>query len=161
MKAKDILKKIFYGGSAVYTAGSLFILLLSLLLPSGSSAKILSPLPFIFFALYSFIISVGSAIYSSEVFSSPVSRLIHALCYNLGFFGFAMLCGVKFAYAVIFTAIFAIAYVTVTVLAGVFAKASAKTKNISRVRSSAPASKSSKVKKGGEKAENTYTNRFS
>jgi hypothetical protein len=54
MKVKELLKKFIYRGAVIYTVGSLLILLFSLAASEGLAAKILSPMPFLFFAAYNF-----------------------------------------------------------------------------------------------------------
>ncbi|MBR3879219.1 MAG: hypothetical protein IKJ24_03745 [Clostridia bacterium] len=157
MNAKDLFKRFITRGAVIYTAGSLFILLFSLMLPENSAAKILSPTPFLFFAIFAYILSLGSALYASGRFYAPIARLIHAACYNLGFLCFLIFCSVEFAYAAIFTAVFAIIYTASVLIAGSFKK---KLKATTDHKQTAVA-KPEKVKKAKSKPETTYTSRFS
>ena len=156
MNTKSLFKNFISMGSIIYTAGSLFILLFSLLLPENSSAKILSPDRFIFFAIFAFIMSLGSTLYSSGAFSSAIARLIHAACYNAGFLCFVLFCGMEFAFAAIFTALFAIVYTVAVIIARAFKKGSK-----SKTKATSPVQKSAKGKKEKPKTETTYTSRFS
>ena len=161
MNAKDLFKRFISRGAVIYTAGSLFILLFSLILPESSAAKILSPTPFLFFAIYAYIISLGSTLYVSGKFSSPIARLIHAACYNVGFLLFVIFCSMEFAYAAIFTAVFAIIYTASVIIAGRFKKSAKKTnaQNSSNVK---PINtKPVKAKNEKSKPESTYQSRFS
>jgi hypothetical protein len=157
MNAKDLFKRFISRGAVIYTAGSLFILLFSLMLPENSAPKILSPTPFLFFAIFAYILSLGSTPYVSGKFSAPISRLIHAACYNLGFLCFLIFCSVEFAYAIIFTAVFAIIYTASVIIAGSFKKRT----RASVDKKQPSTAKSAKTKKEKSNPETTYTSRFS
>jgi len=155
MNVQDFFKRFISRGAVIYTAGSLSILLFSLTLPESAAVTILSPEPFIYFAMFAYLLSLGSAIYASGKFSQTASRIIHAACYNIGFFCFLLLCKMEFAYAAIFTAVFAIIYTASVILAGVFKKGGkAPTKSVETENKE-------KSKKSKSKPQSTYTSRFS
>ncbi len=160
MNTKELFKRFISKGALIYTAGSLFILLFSLMLPENSAAKILSPTPFLFFAVYAYIISLGSVLYSSGAFSSAVARLIHAACYNVGFFCFVLLCRMEFAFTAIFTAVFAIIYTAAVIISGAFKKKSSSVKK-SPEKQDKTNKQPLKNKKEKSKTQSTYTSRFS
>lgn len=161
MKFKELFKKFISRGAVIYTVGSLIVLLFSLAASESLSAKILSPMPFLFFAAYSYVMALGSALYSSGAFSGALSRLIHALCYNVGFFGFMLLCQITFTYAAIFTAIYAIIYIAAVVIARVLRKKpSENAKERAKQHKQKPVTIEGN-KKEKNKPQSTYTNRFS
>lgn len=155
MNVQDFFKRFISRGAVIYTAGSLSILLFSLTLPENAAATILSPEPFIYFAIFAYVLSLGSAIYASGRFSSASARIIHAACYNIGFFCFLLLCEMEFAYSAIFTAVFAIIYTVSVILSGVFKK------GVKAPAKSPATDKSAKNKKEKAKPQSTYTSRFS
>ena len=155
MNVQDFVKRFISRGAVIYTAGSLSILLFALNLPENAAATILSPEPFVYFAIFAYLLSLGSALYASGRFSATTSRIIHAACYNIGFFCFLLLCQMEFAYSAIFTAAFAIIYTVSVILAGVFKKG-AKTPAEKTVTE-----KTVKGKKEKAKPQSTYTSRFS
>ena len=157
MNAKDLFKRFISRGAVIYTAGSLFILLFSLMLPENSAPKILSPTPFLFLAIFAYILSLGSILYVSGKFSAPIARLIHAACYNVGFFCFLIFCSVEFAYAAIFTAVFAIIYTASVIIAGSFKKRPRAAVEKKQTEIAKP----TKTKKEKSKPQTTYTSRFS
>lgn len=110
MKNNGLLRYFFSCGAIIYTLGSALILIISLLLSEGASASILAPKSFLFFLCFAYMISLGNTLFKIERISAPIRRLIHAVCYILGLFAFVLLCGMKFAYCAIVTAIFGIIY---------------------------------------------------
>ncbi len=160
MQFKALFKKFISHGSVVYTCGSLFIMSVALLLNNSSAPKVLDPMLFIYFALFSFIISLGSAVYCSGMLNATVSRLIHAICYIGGFALFTVLCGVKFSFAAIFTLVFAAVYAIISVVFGALHKHN-KISDSNKKNTSDSSEKRSINKKNEKKAEKTYENRFS
>ncbi len=157
MKLKDMMKKFVSRGAVIYTFGSLFIITLSLLLSDTSAAKILSPAPFLCFALFSYIISLGSTLYACERFSAPVARLMHAICYNGGFFAFLLICGIKFVFSFVFTLVFAAVYTVAVVISSFACK-----KHRSAAKNTAlPTTSQKRSEKSGKNAPEPYKNRFS
>ena len=157
MNTKTSFKSFISRGAVIYTAGSLFILLSSLAMPENSAAKILSPTPFLFFAAYAYVMSLGSTLFASGKFSPTIARLIHAVCYNVGFFGFLLLCSMGFTTSVILTAVYAFIYTASVFTVGAFKKGSDK----KAPTDSLPAKAQAKAKKEKSKPESTYQNRFS
>ena len=158
MNVKDLIKGFISRGAVIYTAGSLFVLLFSLILPESSAAKVLSPAPFLYFAIYAYIISLGSTLLVSGALSAPVALLIHAACYNVGFGCFLLFCGMEFAYVAIFTALFAIVYTAAVIISKAF-KGKPATKPTAKHTATAKNQPKAKKKKG--KPQSTYTSRFS
>lgn len=157
MNTKTLIKSFISRGAVIYTAGSLLILLFALTLPDNSAAKILSPAPFLFFAVYAYAMSLGSTLFASGKLSSAVARLIHALCYIAGFFGFLLLCAMDFTTSLILTAVYALIYTASVFIAGAFKKGLGK----KSPTVSSPVKAQAKVKKEKSKPETTYQNRFS
>ena len=122
MKTKELIKYFFSCGAIIYTVGSVLIFAISLSVSDASAATILAPKPFLFFLGLAYVLSLGNTLYRSSVLSKPIRRLLHLLCYLLGFFAFVLLCGVKFAFAVIFTTVFGIIYAIVAVASSVIKK---------------------------------------
>ncbi len=158
MNAKDFIKRFISRGAVIYTAGSLFVLLFSLVLPENSAAKLLAPEPFIYFAIYAYLLSFGTTVFASGAFSAPVSRLIHAVCYNVGFMCFLLFCGMTFSYTAIFTAIFAIAYTATILISAALKKKPSKRSVSDKVKEKTNTVKLTKKK---SKPESTYQSRFS
>ena len=157
MNTKTLLKSFVSRGAVIYTAGSLLILLFSLALPENSAARILSPTPFIFFAAYAYVMSLGSALFTSGKFSPAIARLVHAVCYNAGFLCFLLLCSMGFTTSVILTSVYALIYTASVFIVGAFKKNPRKNTPTSSVSVKAP----TKAKKEKAKPESTYQNRFS
>ncbi len=148
----NVFKKIISKGAVIYTAGSLCILLFSLLVPENTMDKVLLPTPFLMFAAYAFVISLGDLPYLTGKCSTAVSRAIHAACYNVGFFCFMLLCNMSLSTSVIATVIFAFIYTVAVVLAGLCKK------------KLSPQKKTGTYAKGmveKSKPQPKYTNRFS
>ena len=61
--------------------------------------------------VFSFIMSLGTAIFRIDGISKLLAHLSHAACFIAGFLAFLMLCKMDFAKACIGTALFAIGYV--------------------------------------------------
>ncbi len=174
MKIKDLIKRFVAQGAIIYTVGSLSIMLISLLISQSESVKLIEPQPYFYFALFSYLMSLGSVISLSKAFPAPTGRAIHAICYIGGFFLFVMLIGnsgqyeqsnISFAVAVIFTVIFAIFYTVGVILAHFISKK--KNSDLSNTQKPADKAlrsaktKKEKVKVGSKQKESTYKNRFS
>ena len=162
MNGKDFFKTFISRGAVIYTVFSVFLLLVSLTLSNESASQYLDAKSFLHIALFSYTLSLGSTLFASGYFSAPISRLIHALCCNLGFFVFMLLQNVKFANAIIAAVVLAVIYTAVTVITNLFRKKFTNKKSpaddtATRDASSKPnaKSKNSKSKAG------TYKNRFS
>ena len=163
MNGKDFFKNFISRGAVIYTALSIFLLLVSLMLSEESASQYLDAKSFLHIALFSYVLSLGSTLFASGYFSAPVSRLIHALCCNLGFFVFMLLQTVKFANAIIATAILAVIYTAVTVIAGLFRRKHTRIKSTSDGKATRDASSSKpNAKSNNSKSKaGTYENRFS
>ncbi len=158
MQFKDILKRFISHGAIVYTCGSISIISISLILSNTDSLKMLDPHLFLLFALFSFVISLGSTLFCSGLFSPPISRLIHAVCYIGGFFAFLLLYGMKFSFAMIFALIFAVIYLLVSAIVFFIKKGNKKTK---AQKEKQPVKNAVEKPQKKAKQEQTYTNRFS
>ncbi len=162
MKTKDFIKYFLCCGSLIYTVGSVFILLISLGASESASATILAPKPFLFFFGFAYLIALGNTLYRINTFAKPLRRLLHALCYVIGFFVFVLLCGVDFAFSAIFTAVFAVIYGIVTVTAAVIRNQISKKQTHKAATSTTTSEKNPKRStKSKKSAKETYQSRFS
>jgi hypothetical protein len=71
--------------------------------------------------------ALGSALKKQASLSAPVAQLLHAACYVVGFMIFLVLCNMKFVSVIIATAIFAICYTVVVLIANAGKRKSAPT----------------------------------
>ncbi len=161
MQFKDLLKKFISHGAVIYTCGSLFIITVSLLLSDSAASQILAPKPFLCFALFSYLISLGSTLYVSGAFSAPIARLIHAICYNIGFLVFLLLCGMKFVTALIFTAVFALIYTVIILIYSFTHKGNSRSLKTPAAPQKNAVPDTSNKKKSSKSSSETYKNRFS
>ncbi len=159
MKIKALFKKFVIHGAVIYTIGSVTLLIVSRLFTKNAESQIDS-YSFLCFALFSYILSLGSTLYASDTFPHAISTLIHALCYNLGFFAFIymILPDTEFAFAIIFTAIFAIFYAIAFIVSAIIRKRTLKAGNSLRKKTNKPSEKKSDTKKQND---DTYKKRFS
>ena len=158
MNTKQLLKHFISRGAVIYTAGSILIMLISLAMSDTSASQILDPAPFLFYAVFSYMLSLGSTLYISGYFPSYVVGIIHAVCFNVGFFVFVLLCGVEFAFAIIFTLIFAVIYTICRVFGTLIRK---KTQSNGKQVKTIQSNRSGKQTKASKPTESTYKNRFS
>lgn len=161
MKTKDLIKYFFSCGALIYTVGSVLILLISLGASDSASASLLAPKPFLFFLGFAYLVSLGNTLFKIESITPVVRRLLHCLCYVLGFFAFVILCGVKFAYAAIFTAVFALIYAISVITVSVIRKQISRSELKQSIKSQKPPKTTTKKEKASKTAETTYQNRFS
>ena len=158
MNTKQLLKHFISRGAVIYTAGSILIMLISLAMSDTSASQILNPALFLFYAIFSYILSLGSTLFVSGYFPSYVAGIIHAVCFNVGFFIFVLLCGVEFAFAIIFTLIFAVIYTICRVIGTLIRrKTQLNGKKIMAPRQKQDVRQTNASKPTG----NTYKNRFS
>ena len=129
-------------------------------------------------------ISLGTTLYKIDSFSVTVGRILHALCYILGFFGFIFFIKLvdnsditqNLSFALIATAIFAIIYAAVCIIFSVLNKKTSifslsSSKSIQTRPNTIQASKKNDNNKKNEKnnprakkskrEDDTYTSRFS
>lgn len=158
MNTKQLIKHFISRGAVIYSAGSILIMLISLAMSDTSASQILNPALFLYYAIFSYILSLGSTLFVSGYFPSYVAGIIHAVCFNVGFFVFVLLCGVEFAFAIIFTLIFAVIYTICRVVGTLIRK---KTKSNGKQINAAQPKQSGKQKKASKPTDNTYKNRFS
>ena len=158
MNTTEFIKKFICRGAVIYTAGSILIMLISLAMSDTSAARILDPAPFLFYAIFSFTLSLGSTLYVSGYFTSYDAGLVHAVCFNVGFFVFILLCGVEFAFAVIFTLVFAVIYTICRVIGTLIRR---KTQSNGKQKKSVQPKQNGKQTKASKPTESTYKNRFS
>lgn len=161
MKTKDLIKYFFSCGALIYTVGSVLILTISLAASESASASILAPKPFLFFLGFAYLISLGNTLFKINTIPPVIRRLLHCLCYVVGFLAFILLCGVKFAYSAIFAAVFALIYAISVITASVIRKQISKTNRDNASETAKPEKKQTKKEKTAKTAENTYHNRFS
>ncbi len=161
MQFKDLFKKFISHGAVIYTCGSLFIISVSMLLSDSAAAQILAPKPFLCFALFSYLISLGSTLYVSGAFSASVARMIHAVCYNVGFLVFLLICGMKFVTAFIFTAVFAVIYTLIIVIYAFTHKGNLRSQKALDALPKKTIPDTSNKKKSSKSSPETYKNRFS
>ena len=164
MNTNSLIKKFISRGAVIYTVISVCIIVFFLIFSDGQPAQIFKPDILLLIALFSYVASLGSTLYESEYFTGPIARLVHAVCYNLGFFAFLLLAGMQFPVAVIFTVVFAIIYTAAVIISNVFKKKSVSKKEANKTASGkkkANGKKESSVKKEKSKPQSTYTNRFS
>ena len=156
MNAKDFLKNFFARGAVIYTLISvLFILGIYLTSDNSQEQVVLLKLP-LYIALYSYILALGSTLYVSGYFSATISRLIHAICYNVGFFVILLLAGMQFSAAVICTLIFAIIYTLATIIITIVTKKAKKQSTPDK-----PKKIKTEKKQTAKSEEKIYKNRFS
>ena len=161
MKTKDLIKYFFSCGALIYTVGSVLILTVSLAASESASASILAPKPFLFFLGFAYLISLGNTLFKINTIPPVIRRLLHCLCYVVGFLAFILLCGVKFAYSAIFAAVLALIYAISVITASVIRKQISKTNRDNASETAKPEKKQTKKEKTAKTAENTYHNRFS
>ena len=158
MNTKQLIKHFISRGAVIYTAGSILIMLISLAMSDTSASQILNPALFLYYALFSYILSLGSTLFVSGYFPSYVAGIIHAVCFNLGFLFFVLLCNVEFSFAVVFTLIFAVIYVICRFVGTLIRR---KTHSNARQVKAIQTNRSGKQAKAPKPTENTYKNRFS
>ena len=78
MKAKDILKKTFFNGCAVYTTFSALILVIYLLV--GSDNEVIEPMRFFLLIPFSFLLAFGFAILKAR----ELNAFIRVICNYVG-----------------------------------------------------------------------------
>lgn len=161
MKTKDLIKYFFSCGAIIYTVGSVFILAVSLAASESAASTILAPKPFLFFLGFAYLISLGNTLRRIETIPHVIGRLLHCLCYVLGFLAFILLCGIKFAYAAIFTAVFALIYAISVITASVIRKQTSNPERKQNTKTTKPQKQTNKKEKTAKTAETTYQNRFS
>ncbi len=155
MEIKKFLKDLLFFGSVYYTAITSVLIMIASLLP-GDSAPLIETKRFLLILLFSFIMGLGSAILRANVMNRTAASAVHAACYILGFLLFVALGNANFPTTVIFTLVFAIIYVVVTLIARKLLKIGVSNeKNASKnTANTKPISKKNKKEKS------TYTNQF-
>ncbi len=162
MNVKIFFKRLISHGAVLYTVFSVFLLLLSLMLSDESASKFLKAEDFLYIALFSYILSLGSTMFASGYFSAPLSRLVHAVCYNIGFFIFLVLRDMQFTYVVILTAIFAVIYTIAAIITNVvIGKTNRSKTNTEKPSCVERSGKKSEKEKPQSSKSSTYKSRFS
>ena len=151
MDIKKFLKNILFFGSVYYTSIATVLILIVTCLP-GDNATLIETDRFLLILLFSFMMGLGSAILRAEIMSRTAASLTHAACYIIGFLLFVALSGAGFSSSVIFTLVFSIVYVVITIIA----RCALKAKSSTACTSAKKPAKEAKSKK--EKS--TYTNQF-
>lgn len=155
MEIKKFLKNLLFFGSVYYTAITSVLIMIASLLP-GDSAPLIETKRFLLILLFSFIMGLGSAILRANVMNRTAASAVHAACYILGFLLFVALSSMDFAVSVIFTLVFAIIYVVVTLIARKLLKIGVSNeKNFSKNTANAKP-----ISKKNKKEKSTYTNQF-
>ena len=155
MDIKNFFKNLLFFGSLYYTVITTVLMLIATLL-SGDSAALIETKRFLLVLLFSFIMGVGSALLRAGIMNRTAASLAHAACYIIGFLLFVALGGANFSTTVIFTLVFAIIYVAVTLVARCLLKIGVGNEKKPENNTSSPKGKPQKSKK--EKS--TYTNQF-
>ena len=165
MKIKELIFFFLKRGAVLFTAISIPLLLILLVLDSEGS---IDPIKFLLVAAFSYILSLGATIYRLESISNTVGRILHATCFILGFFGFLMFNGTDFIPSTISTAIFAVIYIAVCLITSLLKKKGSPLSlslhnNASHKSVTEKETVKSKKKepRKSRKEESTYTNRFS
>ena len=123
MEFKKFVKNFIFFGSLNNTVISAIFLLIALAVtPVSENAQVCSACGlsqdalfleagrFLAILLFSFIMSLGTAIFRINGISKTAAHLSHAACFVFGFLIFLLVCDMGFAKSVIGTAIFAIFY---------------------------------------------------
>lgn len=152
MEIKKFFKNLLFFGSVYYTAITTVLILIATLL-SGDSAGLIETKRFLLILLFSFIMALGSAILRAGIMNRTAASLTHAACYILGFLLFVALGGANFAMSVIFTLVFAVIYIAVTLIARLLLK-------IGTNNPKKPLTEKSQNTKKSKKEKSTYTNQF-
>jgi len=155
MDIKKFFKNLLFFGSVYYTVITTVLILIASLLP-GDSAPLIETKRFLLILLFSFMMGIGSALLRANVMNRTAASLTHAACYVLGFLLFVALGGANFSTTVIFTLVFAIIYVTVTLIARKLLKIGVDNEKKLSQGTSTPKGKPQKSKK----QKSTYTNQF-
>lgn len=152
MKIKKLLMDLLFFGSIYYTVITAALILIATLLMNNSEALIETK-RFLLILLFSFIMGIGSAILRAGIMNRTAASLTHAACYVLGFLIFVSLVSADFTTSVIFTLVFAVIYIVITLIARCLLKIG--------VTDEKTASKSAAPNKTNRKKEkSTYTNQF-
>ena len=151
MKILKALKNFVFFGATFYTVISTGFILIANLMSDSHAAILLEAEKFMYILLFSFIMSLGSTLLRIDEIGRVAAVISHAACYLIGFFVFVLLCGIKFAPAVIATVIFAVFYTVSTVVCRLISK---------RHQKKPDAPKIIPEKKKQTKAENTYQSQF-
>ncbi|MBE6684652.1 MAG: hypothetical protein E7592_03255 [Ruminococcaceae bacterium] len=153
MKTNKFFKDLLFFGSVYYTLITSVLIMIATLVQNGS-ATLIDTKRFLLILLFSFIMGLGSAILRANVINRTAASAVHAVCYILGFLLFVALSSANFAMSVIFTLVFAIIYVAVTLIARCLLKIGVTNEK----KPNAPAAKIQKNKNKKEKS--SYTNQF-
>jgi hypothetical protein len=151
MNIKKALKNFVFFGSVIYTAISTGMILLGTAMTDGQYTMMLEADRFLCILLFSFMLSLGSTLLRVDAIPRVTAACLHAACYVLGFFIFMLLCEIKFAPAVIATAVFAVIYAICTVICRAVARSFKKAQN-------APKTDAKQVKNSKNKKE--YQSQF-
>ena len=161
MKTKDLIKYFFSLGAVIFTAGATLILIISMAASNASSSFIIAPKPFFFYLGFSYALALGSTLYRIEAMSRTARRLLHVLCYVVGFFVFILLCGIEFAFTAIFTAIFGVIYALSVVCSALIKKKTAKARVAASESPTNTKNKTKRTAKNKKPEPEQYQSRFS
>lgn len=181
MKIKDLFFFFLKRGAVLYTAISLPLLVLFLIVSTETTPSIIAPEKFLLIAMFAYAMALGSTLYRVEAFSVTVARIIHASCFIFGFFAFTFLAlpdsssansfqSQNLTTALVSTAIFAVVYAVVCVITALIKKKTSifslstkkeTTKKVTVTPQRQKKEKKSPRTKKSKREENTYTSRFS
>ncbi len=156
MENKNLTKYFISCGAILYTVFSMLFMLISSMMTENSGTVILRAELYVYILLYMYVIALGNTLMRIEKISSPIRRLLHAICYNIGCLAFLLMCGMKFSAACICVAIFAVIY-TVAVTVSSLIK---KKKNSQSSSAVSKVSGTKNPKKNNDKSD-TYKSMFS
>lgn len=110
MATKKRIKYFISCGAIIYTFLSVLILIFSIAIAEGTSAKILVPSNFLYLLMFSYVLSLGNTFLGATEIATPLRYTLHAICFIIGFFSFIMLCGISFSSSCIMSLVYAIIY---------------------------------------------------
>ena len=157
METKKQIQYFISCGAIIYTCLSVLILIFSLAISEGASAKILVPSNFLYLLMFSYILSLGNTFLKATAMATPLRYTLHAVCYILAFFTFILLCGISFSSSCIMTLVYAIIYCGAMMIAHIVKK-----NFYSKTHSNkASIQHKSEPRKDKSKRDNTYKSMFS
>ena len=154
-----MFKRIINLGAVYYTVISAIFLLFAQLF--GDENTGLDPAKFLFLLLFSFIMSIGTAIKESNIMGKIAGLSCHAICYVGGFFFCVILPYHKgFSFSVISTVIFAVLYAVACLVKSFVIKRKGEKKVNTKTKNTQKTVSGKKSKKSPE-AQTEYKSLFS
>ena len=156
MDVKKLLKYFVCCGTIYYTVISTVIMIINIALLSTDTTKVIVPEQFLFLLMFSGFMALGSTLRRIATVKSYIGWILNAVCYVLGFFIFALCCGMPPISSLLLTAAFSVIYAAVAITIGLIEKrCKKKSGDVYAVKSS------KKNKTTSKKKEETYTSMFS